>query len=379
MGGTLLDRVDGLADVIDSHAGAMEQDRRIADEVVAGIRATGLNRALIPAALGGDDVPLLDVVDAIERLAAIDGSTGWCAAVGMGSNVFSGYVAPEAAAAVWSDPDQCNASAFGPFGEVRPDGDGFKLSGRWGFTSNCLHSDHLGLGCMWFADGESPEPIPRLVFVPMSEVTVETTWDAPGLSGTGSHHTVVQGAAVERERSLTFIDQSWADGPLWRLPLFCVLGPVLAITPLGMARGAVDEVKRLIADSVGSTRGAIADDPIALTDYAMADTRLRGARAAVTDACGRAWEAAERGERASKELQAQVMLALNHGCEVAVDVTSTCHRLGGGKAAYAGSTLLRRLRDVETARQHIMFGFGSRPILAKALSGGDVFAPPFIV
>jgi len=81
----------------------------------------------------------------------------------------------------------------------------------------------------------------------------------------------------------------------------------------------------------------------------------------------------------SKELQAQVMLALNHGCEVAVDVTNTCHRLGGGRAAYADSTLLRRLRDVQTARQHIMFGFGSRPVLAQALSGQDVFAPPFII
>jgi len=293
MGATLLDGVNGLADVIAAHASTMEQERRIADEVVAGIRATGLNRALMPAALGGDDVPLLDVVHAIERIAAIDGSTGWCAAVGMGSNVFSGYVAPEAAAEVWPDPDQGNASAFGPTGEVRPDGDGLTLSGRWAFSSNCLHSDH--------------------------------------------------------------------------------------ITPLGMARGAVDEVQRLIADGVGSTRGAIANDPLALADYAMADTRLRAARAAIADACGRAWEAAERGERASKQVQAQVMLALNHGCEVAVEVTGTCHRLGGGKAAYAGSTLLRRLRDVETARQHMMFGFGSRPVLAKALSGEDIFAPPFIV
>ena len=46
MGTTLLEQVDGAgrrgrgADV-----GAMEQDRRLTDEVVAAIRATGLNRA----------------------------------------------------------------------------------------------------------------------------------------------------------------------------------------------------------------------------------------------------------------------------------------------------------------------------------------------
>jgi alkylation response protein AidB-like acyl-CoA dehydrogenase len=379
MGATLVDRIDGLADLIRSHATTMEQERRISEAVVTGIRATGFNRSFVPAALGGDDAPLLDVLDAIERISAIDGSTGWCACIGMASNVFSGYLVPEVAAQVWADPDRGNASAFGPFGQVRPDGDGFKMSGRWGFSSNCLHSDHIGLGSYWFTDGDSHEPIPRLVFVPMSEMTVETTWDAPGLCGTGSHHTSVQDIAVDRAHSLTFVDQSWADGPLWRLPLFCVLGPALGMTPVGMARGAVDEVQRLIADGTGSTRGAIADDPIALADYAMADTRLRAARAAITDSCARAWEVAERGERVSKAMQAQVMLAVSNGCEVAVDVTNTCHRLGGGSAAYAGSTLLRRLRDAQTARQHIMFGFGARPVLAKALSGQDVFAPPFIV
>jgi len=73
------------------------------------------------------------------------------------------------------------------------------------------------------------------------------------------------------------------------------------------------------------------------------------------------------------------MLAVGHACDVAVAVASTCHRLGGGAAAYAGSTLLRRLRDVETVRQHIMFGHGHRPMLAKALAGEDIFAPPYII
>ena len=379
MGATLLDRVDALADVIRLRTEEMEQERRISDEVVAGIRASGLNRALVPTSLGGDDVALLDYLDAIEHIASIDGSTGWCAAIGSGSNFFSGFLSPDVSAEVWVDPDQGNAGMFGPFGQVRPAGDGFTMSGRWPFCSNSLHSDWIGLGSFWFTDGESPEPIPRLVFVKTADLTVETTWDSPGLCGTGSHHTSVQDLAVDRARSLTFVDSSWADGPLWRLPLFVVLAPALGITPLGMARGAVDDVHRLIADGVGSIRGAIAEDPIALADFAMADTRLRAARAALTDACGRAWDVAVRGDRVPKALQAQVMLAVSNGCEVAVEVTNTCHRLGGGAASYAGSSLLRRLRDVETARQHIMFGFGHRPVLAKALTGQDVFAPPFIV
>ena len=262
---------------------------------------------------------------------------------------------------MWSDPDQGNAGMFGPFGNVRANGDGLTLTGRWPFCSNSLHSAWIGLGAFWFGDADEAEPIPRLVLVPMDDVTVEPTWDAPGLCATGSHHASVDGAVVERERSVSFVDPPWAEGPLWRLPLFCLLAPGLGIAPLGIARGALDEIAAAIEGKVGGTRGSLADDPVGLADFAEADTALRGARAGLLDACNRAWDCAERGERVPKVLQAQVMLAMNYGCQVAVDVTSMAHRLGGGRAAYADSSLLRRLRDVQTARQHIMFGQSQPP------------------
>ena len=120
------------------------------------------------------------MLEAIERIASFDGSAGWCAAISSGSNLFSGYLARDEAAKVCADPDQGNAGMFGPFGQVRPDGDGLTLSGRWPFCSNSLHSAWIGLGTFWYSDGDEPEPIPRYVLVPMDDVTIETTWDAPG-------------------------------------------------------------------------------------------------------------------------------------------------------------------------------------------------------
>jgi alkylation response protein AidB-like acyl-CoA dehydrogenase len=379
MGATLLERIDAVSEVIASNVEAMERDRRLADEVVGAIRSTGLNRSLIPASVGGDDRNPLEVLEAIERIASLDGSVGWCSAISSGSNLFSGYLARDEAAKVFADPDQGNAGMFAPFGQVRPNGDGLTLSGRWPFCSNSLHSAWIGLGSFWYGDGDEPEPIPRYVLVPIDDVAIETTWDAPGLCATGSHHASAEGVAVTRERSITFVDQPWADGPLWRLPLFCILGPCLGITPLGMARGALDEVTKRIEGNVGGLRGGLADDPVSLADFAEADAALRAARAGLIDATGRAWDHAERGEKVPKTVQAEVMLSLGYGCQVAFDVTATAHRLGGGSAAYADSSLLRRFRDVQTARQHIMFGRGSRPMLAKTLAGEDTFAPPFIV
>ena len=377
--GTLLEQVDGLRDLVESHVEDIDRERRISDEVVAGIRATGLNRSLIPADLGGDERNPLEVVEAIERIASFDGSTGWCSAIGAGSNVFSGYLTPEVAKDVFSDPDQGNSGVFGPMGAVRANGDGLTLSGRWPFCSNSLHSAYLGVACSWYGDQEEPEMIPRYLMVPADRLDIEDTWDAVGLRGTGSHHVTIDGHPVEREQTMTFMDQPWAEGPLWRMTLFSILGPVLGVTTLGMARGAIEDVRRRIADNVTATRGSLADDPVGLADFAEAEVSLRAARAGLFDAVARAWEHAERGEKIPKLVQAEVFLSMGYGCQVAVDVASTCHRLGGGSAAYAGSSLLRRLRDVETARQHIMFGRSNGPMLAKTLAGEDTFAPPFIV
>ena len=377
--GTLLEQVDDLRDLVGSHVEDIERERRISDEVVAGIRATGLNRSLIPADLGGDERNPLEVLEAVERIASFDGSTGWCAAIGAGSNVFAGYVAPEIAKGVFSDVDQGNSGVFGPMGEIRGDGAGLTLSGRWPFCSNSVHSAYLGVACFWYGDQDEPEMIPRYLMVPADHLDIEDTWDALGLRGTGSHHVSVAGYPVEREQTISFMDQPWAEGPLWRMTLFSILGPVLGITTLGMARGAVDDVRRRIADGVAATRGSLADDPVGLAEFAEAEVALRAARAGLFDAVGRAWDHVERGEKIPKLVQAEVFLSMSYGCQVAVDVTSTCHRLGGGSAAYAGSSLLRRLRDIETARQHIMFGRSNRPMLAKTLAGEDTFAPPFIV
>jgi indole-3-acetate monooxygenase len=379
MGTTLADRADATLELIASRGDDIEDGRRITDDVLEAIRGTGLNRSLVPAGLGGDEVPLPEVIDAVERIASADGSTGWCAAIGAGSNLFSGYVAPDVAAAAYPDPDQPGSGQFGATGEVRPGADGLVLNGRWTFSSNCLHSGTAAAGAFFFGTDGEAEPIPRLVLVRAGDLEVEDTWDAIGLRGTGSHDTVAKDLPTDREWSLTFVDPARVEGALWRIPMFCILGPVLGATPLGVARGALDEVGRMISEGAGATRGKLAEDPVGIADWAEACARLSAARAGLDAACGRAWDLAERGQRVPREAQAAVMLSLVHGCEVAVEVTSTAHRLGGGRAAYLRSPLARKLRDVHAARQHIMFGFGNRPLLGRALAGMQVFAPPFIV
>src|SRR5947199_7669482 len=138
--------VDGVLDLVHAATDEIERCRRLPDAVVAALRDTGINRLLIPAALGGMEAPITDVMDVMERIAAVDGSAGWCAAIGAGSNLFAGYMPATGARTVFADPDQGNATMFAPVGQVVSDHGRAALSGRWPFTSNCLHSPWVGLG-----------------------------------------------------------------------------------------------------------------------------------------------------------------------------------------------------------------------------------------
>ena len=367
-----------VQDVVRAQADDIEDKRRLPDPVIAVLRESGLNRLAIPAALGGREAPVREMVKSVEAVAMVDGSAGWCAAIGAGSNVFAGYLPEAGARHVFADPDQGNATMFAPTGTVDVKGRGGRLTGRWPFTSNCLHSAWAGLGATVRRDGEA-EPLPRVVFVPLAELTVEDTWNAPGLRGTGSHHVSAGDVVVDLDHSCRFSDRAWPDGALWRLPIYTVLIPVLAAVPIGIARGALDEVFRLAREGRNARRGQLSDDPIGMAELAIADTDLRAIRAALLDALDEAHARAKRGDPVNRQLQARILLTAMRSCDIAVEVTSIAHALGGAAAVYAESRLLRALLDVQTGRQHLLFGHQHRPAIGAALAGRDVTYPPFLM
>jgi alkylation response protein AidB-like acyl-CoA dehydrogenase len=320
-------------------------------------------------------------VEAIEPIAAADGSTGWATAIGFGSNLFAGYVEREAAEAIFADIDSPNASMFAPLGNAVADTDGrLRLTGRWPFTSNCLHASWVGVGAFFHdAPDGAIDPVPRVVFVPRAAVQVHDTWDVTGMRATGSHHTSVDDVVVERSYSHAFGEPSWADGPLWRIPMFVALLPCLTGVFLGIARGALDEIGRQARQGRASMRVALSADPIDMADLATADIRLRAARAGVLELLDEVWALAEQGRPIDRLVQARAFLASLHAVDVAVEATTTAHRLGGGPAAYNNSVLLRALRDVQTARQHTLFAHGHAGRLGPSAAGIEVVAPPYVV
>jgi indole-3-acetate monooxygenase len=366
----------GLPLVQDRVADA-DRERRLPDDVVDVLRRSGLNRLLLPTAMEGLQAPVVEVMDILERIATVDGSTAWCAMIGAGSNIFAGYLRESGARRVFADPDQPNASMFAPAGRLTGGPGRQRLSGRWPFASNVLHSAWIALGAL-NEDSHGVDPIVRIAFVETSALTVEPTWDSSGLRATGSHHVSATDVAIDDDQICTFGDQPWPHGGLWQLPLHTVLVPLLACVPLGIARGALDRIARQARDGRSARRGQLVDDPIGMDEFAVADTRLRSTRAGLRDAVAEAHELAERHQPVDRGLRARIFLAALHASDVSVEATSTAHQLGGGAAAYRDSPLLRALDDVHAARQHLLFAHKHRSELAKALTGIEVRYPPFL-
>ena len=66
-------------------------------------------------------------------------------------------------------------------------------------------------------------------------MTIEDTWDVVGMRGTGSHHVTVDHLEVDPEHCCVFVGEAWPDAPLWRMPVFSIILPMLAAVPLGIA------------------------------------------------------------------------------------------------------------------------------------------------
>jgi alkylation response protein AidB-like acyl-CoA dehydrogenase len=134
-----------------------------------------------------------------------------------------------------------------------------------------------------------------------------------------------------------FADRPWPEGALWRLPLFVVLAPPLAAVPLGIARAALDEANRQAASRRAQMRGSLLDDAVGMAELGRADAQLRSAGAGLLAVLDECWSRAEAGEPIDRALQARAFLTAQLCSDVAVDVCSTAHRLGGGAAAYRAS------------------------------------------
>ena len=247
--------------VLKERAALTEQLRQIPPETVKDLIASGLIRIGNPSRYGGLGVDL-DVAHAVAwELARGCGSAGWCYSLWTVHNWWLGHF-PERAQEEYfaTGPDTLFSSGLNPArGKAEPVANGFRVSGRWSFSSGCDAATWV----MVAAPGAGPDGLIWLL-LPRSDYEIVDTWFASGMRGTGSKDIAIKDVFVPAHRAVDpnrAGDGDWTGWelhrrPSYRAPLRCLTGWDLAAPLIGIAQGAVDEFAARLRGTSGAGRTA---------------------------------------------------------------------------------------------------------------------------
>ena len=240
--------VADLLPVLRQRAQETEDNRVVPAESVKALAETGFFRLLQPASHGGLEADPIAFYTAVRLIASACGSTGWVASV-LGVHPWQLALFPaQAQEDVWgADPGTRMSSSYAPTGRARAVEGGYRLDGRWSFSSGCDHASWVLLGGIVLDDDGKPVDF-RTFLLPAGDYAIDDVWDTVGLRGTGSNDIVVDGAFVPAHRSLSFTDvtrcacpgQERNTGPLYRIPYGSVFSYAITTPIIGMATGAYD-------------------------------------------------------------------------------------------------------------------------------------------
>jgi indole-3-acetate monooxygenase len=371
--GTREERVAALAEVsaaVDGTVDEMESRAQLPDDVVACLRRTGAFRMAMPAAWGGPELPMVEIVDVIEELSYIEGAVGWYSMIGCDGGFYSAWLDDEVGRGMYSNLDSITAGWVNPVGKVTPVDGGYRLSGRWSFGSAGPHAD-------WFCSGGLvPDPFEwRMFFVPGDEVEIlPGTWDTTGLRGSGSYDYAIDDAFVPAERTFTFAETPRRSGSLYRhRATFAVK---VAAVPLGLARRAIDETRALAEKKVVMPQlVAMRELPAVQESLGRAEALVAAHRTWFLDVVGQLTAQLESGREPDADVRRHLLLSASAAIQASRDAVELLATVVGSDSVKRSQRLERIRRDIATASTHIVGR--SFDACGRALLGLDPAHPLF--
>jgi len=123
---------------------------------------------------------------------------------------------------------------------------------------------------------------------------------------------------------------------------------------LGVARRAIDEVTELARTKTPVTSsGLLRERASAQAQLGQAEAILRSGRLLLLESVREAWQRCLDGEAHSLEQKADLLLAMTHAMQSAVQAVDLACRIAGTTAFRATSPLERCFRDVQTMRHQV--------------------------
>ena len=245
----LLQAARNLQPVLRERSAQCKSQRKVPDETIQDFREAGFFKILQAEQFGGYAMdPQVFYAVGLE-LAKACPSSAWVLGVVAVHNWQLALFDDQAAQDVWADdPSVLISSSYAPVGKVKPVDGGFRLSGRWSFSSGSEHCKWVFVGAVVPTE-EAPFDMMnyRTFLVPIEDYEIVDNWDVVGLQGTGSHDIVIDDVFVPEHRTHKVIDGFHCDNPgnainnapLFRMPFMQVFVRAVCTATLGACEGAL--------------------------------------------------------------------------------------------------------------------------------------------
>ncbi len=389
---SLIKRAKELAPEILEKARDTEINRRISDETIYDLHKAELFRVLQPKRHGGLELGFNVLARVIQEIAWGCGSTGWVYGVLGMHQWLVGLFSEQAQEDVWGeDSSALICSSFPPVGTVESLKDGFRLTGKWIFSSGCDFCSWAIVAGRAFINGEEDSQKQCFFLVPRSDYEIDDNWHVLGLAGTGSKNLVLDGVFVPTHRILVIEQAINGDadgtkintGSLYKFPFFTGLTTSICTPVLGMAQGALDHYLRIIENR--ASKGGFTPAKGKIGDYQSIQLRVAEAAASVDSArmllmrvVEDTMAAAESIEGPSVKLRIRNRRDQTFAVRLLVNGVDRLYESTGANGLFLSDDVQRSWRDLRAAAQHITNNWDAAGTLyGRHLMGLDTEGIPY--
>lgn len=350
--------------------------RRLPDETIADLTATGFTDLLVPAAYGGIQAPFPALLDPVRRMAHGCTSSAWTIGFLTLHNWMLALFGERAQQEAFADRPFLAPAPLAPTGRGLPADGGIRLTGRWSWATGVMHANWIIVAALC---GPDDGLYPALALLPATEVTVEDVWHTDGMRATGSNDAVATDVFVPDHRLVKVTDiyagtapgAGLHDSATYRWPMVPALALLSAMPALGSAERVTEVFAQRLAERVLAYEGVMQKDkPIAQARLAGAQVRLRAVRGLLADTVGEIETIVGTGDSVEKPVRAQARLAAAHIVAESRAVIADLMGAGGASIHFLSSPLQRYKRDVDVLSGHVVFDYDTARELAGALSLG---------
>lgn len=356
----LFARAEALLPVLRERARAAEDLRRIPDETIADLHATGLLYVVSPQSEGGHGYGMRELGTITRILAKGCASTAWVYSFLVVHNV---SITQDLRHLLQGRPLATAALSAGfqatPSGTAVPVEGGWRVTGKWPFASGIMNADHVLLITLEERP-EGEDPVVLGLCADVADVALIDIWHMAGMKATGSNTFALEDHFIPADRQWTAFGQERlhpADPddvrPLEGFSIIRMFDVLLAAVAVGCAEAAVEDMhERIQTRIVGFGLGPQRDHPEAWGRYGQAVTEARMARTLWDETLRVVTDLSDRGETADVETAATLRMASPRICQVARDAIEIVVEGSGSSVFHLDNPLQRQQRDVNFLKNH---------------------------